>query len=82
MLNFTRRTPLYFNKSLSEYCTKTTNESIKKITEKYNLERNKPKIKNPLEEEDDSKNPELNFYSFIIFLSISSITFYFYKRLK
>lgn len=83
MLSFMTRRPVYFNKSLSEYCTKTTNESIRKLTEKFNLERNKPKIKNPLEEEDDdSEKPEINFYHYLLFLSISSIAIYFYKRIK
>ena len=81
MLNFMTRRPVYFNKSLSEYCTKTTNESIRKLTEKCNLERNKPKIKNPLED-DDSRNPEIKIYNYLLFLSISSIAIYFYKRIK
>lgn len=82
MLSFMTKRPLYFNKSLSDYCTRTTNESIRKLTEKYNLERNKPKFKNPLQDDDDSEKPEFNFYHFLLFLSISSITIYFYKRIK
>lgn len=82
MLSFMIKRPVYFNKSLSEYCTKINNESIRKLTEKYNLERKNPKFKNPLEDEDGPKKPELNFYHFLLFISISSITFYFYRRLK
>lgn len=77
MLNFTK-TPLQFSKSLNYY----TNESIRKITEKYNLERNKPIIKNPLAVDEDDAKPNLNFYNFLLFLSISTITIYFYKRLN
>ncbi len=77
MLNFTK-TPLQFSKSLNYY----TNESIRKITEKYNLERNKPTIKNPLVVDEDDAKPNLNFYNFLLFLSISTITIYFYKRLN
>jgi hypothetical protein len=76
MLNFTK-TPLQFSKSLNYY----TNESIRKITEKYNLERNKPIIKNPLAVDEDDAKPNLNFYNFLLFFSISTITIYFYKRL-
>ena len=77
MLNFTK-TPLQFSKSLNYY----TNESIRKITEKYNLERNKPTIKNPLAVDEDDAKPNLNFYNFLLFFSISTITIYFYKRLN
>lgn len=77
MISFMIKRPVYFNKTLSEYCTKINNESIKKITEKYNF-----KTKNPLKDEDEPKKPEFNFYHFLLFLSISSITFYFYRRIK
>jgi hypothetical protein len=77
MLNFTK-TPLQFSKSLNYY----TNESIRKITEKYNLEKNKPTIKNPLAVDEDDAKPNLNFYNFLLFLSISTISIYFYKRLN
>jgi len=83
MLNFTRNKPFYFNKNLRDYCTKTTNESIRKITENYNLEKKKLKFKNLIHDDNDEpKNPEFNFYSLLIFLSISSISFYLYKRLN
>lgn len=74
--------PVYVNKSLSEYCTKINNESIRKLTEKYSLESKNPKFKNPLGDEDSPKKPEFDFYHFLLFFSISSITIYFYKRLK
>lgn len=73
--------PLFYNKNINDYCKNMTNESIKRLTEKYNLERNNPKIKNPLDN-NSNENPQLNFYNFLVFLSISTISFYFYKRLK
>jgi hypothetical protein len=77
------RRPIFYNKNLSNYCRKSTDESIKKISEKQNLERNKPKIKNPLDDnENGNGKPEFNLYEFLIFLSISTITIYFYKRLR
>lgn len=84
MLNCFQRRPLYFNKNLREYCTKTTNESIKKISEKYNLERNNLKFKNPFKNEydEDDEESNFNFYNFLLFLSITTISFYFYKRIK
>lgn len=68
-----------FNKTISDYCRKSTNESIQKLIEKYNLERNNLKIKKPLNEED---KPNFNFYGFLVFLSISTMAIFFYKRLK
>lgn len=76
------RKQLIINKSLNDYCMKSTQESIKKIIEKSNLERNKEKINNILDDNDENKKPELNLYSFFIFLSISSIGFILYKRLN
>ena len=80
MLNcFTQR--YLFNKTISDYSRNSTNESIKKITDKYNLERTRPIVINPFNQEDDKK-PETNIYSILAFLSISTIAFFFYKRLK
>jgi hypothetical protein len=80
MLNcFVNRKFFPLNKTISEYCKNSTNESIRKLTENYNLERNKPKIKEPFE---DNGKPEINFFNLLLFLSISTVTFYFYKRLK
>lgn len=76
MLNFTRKP------RLSEYCSKKINESIRKITEKYNLHKNIVKIKIPFKEDNENSEPEFNIYNFIIFLSISTITYILYKRIK
>lgn len=77
---FQKKPILFYNKKLSEYCKKTSDESIKRLTEKYHLERIK-KIINPLEE-DDSNNPKFNFYGILAILSISTLAFYFYKKLN
>jgi hypothetical protein len=73
-----------FNKTLYDYCTLSTQKSIRNLTEKYNLERNQPKIKNLFNDDDNGKNgkPELNLYGFLAFLSISTIGFYIYKKLQ
>lgn len=83
MTSFMRNKPLYFNKILRDYYSKTINESIEKIIENYNLERKNIQFKNLIDNDNDTpKNPKLDFYSLLIFLSISSISFYFYKRLN
>lgn len=74
--------PLYVNNGLRDICTKSTNESIRKLTEKYNLERKAPQYKTLIYDEDGNETPNLGFFNLLIFLSISSITFYLYKRLK
>ena len=82
MLNFATRRPDYLSISLSEYCNRTTNESIRKLTEKMNLERNKPKINIPLDDENSSNKPEINYYGLFTFLSVTTLAIFLYKRLK
>ena len=77
---FQKKPFLFYNKKLADYCKKITDDSIKRLTEKYNLERNKPKITTLLDDDDDE--PKFNLYGFIGFLSISSLLFCFYKRIK
>ena len=69
---------------LSNYCMNLTNHSIRKMTEKYNLERNELKIKNPFAKQDDDPNNNNNdfFYGFLLLISISSYVFFFHKRIK
>jgi hypothetical protein len=71
------------SKSIRDYCMNSTNEYIKKITQRYNLERNDKliKINNPLNDDKNDK-PERKFDKLIIFLSISTIGLYLYRRLK
>jgi|LakMenE18May11ns_1017448.scaffolds.fasta_scaffold9933032_5 hypothetical protein len=74
--------PFFVNKSLQDYCRKSTEESIKKISERYNLERNKPKINIPLDDENSSNKPEINYYGLFTFLSVTTLAIFLYKRLK
>jgi hypothetical protein len=86
-IGYKRNTFLY-DKSILEYCMKSTQDSIKRIIEKKNLEKNNINVKEilkiKLEDDDDNNNnnPQLNFNFFLVFLSISSLGFYFYKKLK
>lgn len=85
MLNCFVKRPTYpLNKTLSDYCRNSTNESIRKLTDQHNLERNKLKIKNIHydDENNDDDKPKLDIYGFLIFLSFSMISIYIYKRLK
>ncbi len=66
------------NASIQDYCRKSTQLSIAKLTEKYNSERNKIKIKSGV---DCNNNIEINIKNILLFLSISSLSFYLYKRL-
>lgn len=70
------RKPINVNKSLHDYCKKSTEESIRKLDEKYNLERNKPKVNKPFQ-----NNSDTNFLSIFLFLSITMFSYCFYKRL-
>jgi hypothetical protein len=82
--SFLFKKPIYINRSLHDYCRKSTEESIRKKTEKYNLER-KNQLSNTrftINNDNNNNNPEFNIYTFLLFLSISSISFYFYKRLQ
>lgn len=67
--------PLFFNKNLRDYCKNSTNESIKKMIERHNSEKNKPKINN-------GNNPEFKLSNFIYLFSLSYIAFFIYKRIK
>jgi hypothetical protein len=69
----------YNNINFKEYCMNTGKKSILKISEKHNLEKNKLKIINPLDEE---KVIKYNFiyHSIFVFLSLTIYTLTFYKR--
>ena len=69
------------NQTIRDYIMKSTQDSIQKMVERTNLERNKVKFKNPLVDDDDEK-PNFNFNNFLIFIAISSVSFLLYKRLK
>ena len=72
------------NQKMREYCIKSTNDSIRKMTEKYNEERKS--IKNKFDNivvitNDDSRDPNNNDFilSLICLLSSTSLLYYFYK---
>lgn len=73
--------PKNFNININNYCMNSTKESIQKITEKYNLEKNKLNIVNPL---DEAKIYKYNFIcnGILIILSLTIYTLSFYKRLQ
>lgn len=72
------------NKIISEYCRKSTMDSIKKKVDYYNLERNKPKFTNPLYKNsyEDDDIPKFNLFGFLAFLSISTLGIFLYKRIE
>jgi hypothetical protein len=51
------------------------------MTEKYTLERNKPKIENPFDDKNNDK-PKFSIYGFWVIFTISTMAFFFYKRIK
>ena len=84
MLSFITRNKIDINTKIRDYCIKSTNDSIRKITEKYNEEKKNKKFKilpcsismsNP-------SDPESNIgiiLSIIFFLSSSTYIYYFCK---
>ena len=84
MLFFKR--PALFNQNLHNYCLQYTNNYIKKIVEKTDEERKMPKYKIDLVTEtsvsDPNSNPNNFIFSVLVFLSTSSILYYFYNSKK
>ena len=86
MFSFLCKNKIPMNPKLREYCMKSTNDSIRKMTEKYNEERkmNKNKFDNLVViTKDDSPNPnpiDNNIIlSIICLLSSTTLFYYFYK---
>jgi len=84
MFSFLCKNRIPFNPKMREYCIKSTNDSIRKMTEKYNEERKTIKYKlNNLDviTNDDAPNPNNNdiIISVICFLSSTTLFYYFYK---
>jgi len=85
MFSFLYKKPLFpNNQKMREYCMKSTNDSIRKMTEKYNEERKT--IKNKLENLDvitkndvPNSNPNDIILSIICILSSTTLFYYFYK---
>jgi hypothetical protein len=73
--------PNLINNTINDYCKNSINQNTKNIIEKYKSKKYTTKIKY---QEDDNFNykPDNKIYIFLFLLSISSISFYFYKRIK
>lgn len=72
---------LTMNPILQNYCKKSTENYIEKIIDKYSLERKKIKLNEFNTDNTKNNQPEFNFYNILIFLSITTTAFYFYKKL-
>jgi hypothetical protein len=85
MFSFLCKNKIPMNPKMREYCIKASNDSIRKITEKYNEERkiNKYKLDNlTVITKDDSpnSNPDHDIIlSIICLLSSTTLFYYFYK---
>ena len=85
MFSFLCKNKIPINPKLREYCIKASNDSIRKMTEKYNEERkmNKNKFDNLVViTKADSPNPNPNdniILSIICLLSSTTLFYYFYK---
>ena len=76
-----RRLIFPINNKLNEYCYKSTQESIQKQILYNNLARNKIKTDDLLYDNRVLKR-NYNFYGFVFFLSISTVGFLLYRRLR
>ena len=75
MLNcLNRNQPIYYNRSLRDYCMESTKKSIQKHIIKQDLERNNSIIHSK------SSNFTDDFFKICFFLSITSLAIYFGKR--
>jgi hypothetical protein len=85
LTSLTRRHKI-FNKKLHDYCLNSTNESIKKLSEKYNREKKYKDIELNLVTNDlnpnNSNNPNNPIIPLFCFLSISSLIYYFFYSRK
>ena len=76
------RKPIYYNKKLHDYCLKSTNDSIKKIAEKYDEERKRKAISLDLNIIDYNLKPKNETLPFILLISITSFVFYIMSKDK
>jgi len=84
MFSFLCKNRIPMDTKMREYCMKSTNDSIRKMTEKYNEERklNKNKFNSlTIIKKDDLPYPIDNnlILSLICFLSSTTLFYYFYK---
>jgi len=87
MININRNTKPY-NRNILDYCMKSTQDSIRKIIKTKNLEKENKYYNVKLfdnnydNNDDDNRRHFFSYYNLLLFLSISSIGIYFYKKLK
>lgn len=76
MISLITQKPIIMKKSLRDYCNKSMEETIKKTLEKYKLRKNdlKLNIVNNV-----SNKSDFNSYRLFAFLSLTLMTFLFYK---
>ena len=78
--------PILFNQHLHNHCLQSTNNYLKKLVEKTDEERKSPKYKINLVTETTFSNPNSNpnnlMFTVLVFLSTSSILYYFYNSKK
>jgi hypothetical protein len=82
MFSFLCKNRIPMDPKMREYCIKSTNDSIRKMTEKYNEERKSNKIKFDnlvITANDDPPNDNFIIISIICFLSSTTLFYYFYK---
>lgn len=85
MLSFITRNKIHINTKMRDYCNLATNDSIRRLTEKYNEDKKEQKlcIANPFTiSASNPTDPESNIgmiLSIIFFLSSSTYIYYFYK---
>jgi hypothetical protein len=80
MLTSILKKPKFFNQELHNYCLKSTNDSIKRMVERYDTERRNKKILLNLNQDSCPSDPNKNSaIAIIFFLSVSSFLYYFYN---
>jgi hypothetical protein len=81
----------FYNKKLSDYCMQSTNLSIQRLLDVYNtprldsLDKNKQQLIVPSQNYNYNNDDEItpnNFTSIIIFISISSMLYFFFNSIK
>jgi len=82
MFNYFNKKPIILqNDSLRQYYIQSTNDSIKRLVEKYDSQKiNKYDVMLSNNSENNNNQPIINILGFLGFLSISTTAFYFYRR--
>lgn len=78
-LNFLK-TSLPMNNALYEYCKKSTEVSIQKLTRKFDLERKPKEVISLNHDKPNNINPNTFFFGAFAFFSLTIMTSFFYRR--